>query len=63
MGKIKEEAYIEQSVVYHEGRTEPVIYYNVFSDGDQLCDMSFERLVAIRDLIDLVVKEKKGGQP
>lgn len=61
MGKIKENAYIEQSVVYHEGRPEPVIYYNVFSDGEQLCEISYERLVVIRDLIDIVIKEQKGG--
>ena len=38
----------------------PNIYYNVFADGEQLCEISYDRLIAIRNLINQIEKEKKG---
>ena len=62
MGKIKEVAYIEQSIVYHEEQNKPSVYYNVFADGDTLCGVSLERLIVIRNLINKIIKEQEGGQ-
>ena len=60
MGRIKEEAWVEKCTVLHEGKATPTIYYNVFADGEQLCEISYDRLIAIRNLINQIEKEKKG---
>ena len=62
MGRIKEEAWIEKCTVHHEGKGTPNIYYNVFADGEQLCEISYERLIAIRNLINQIEIAKEGGQ-
>ena len=51
MGRIKEEAWVEKCTVLHEGKATPNIYYNVFADVKQLCKISYDRLIAIRNLI------------
>lgn len=62
MGKIKENAYIEKCTVLHENQPKPYIYFNVFADGEQLCEVSFERLIVIRDMINRIESEEKGGK-
>lgn len=48
--------------VHHEGKDTPNIYYNVFADGEQLCEISYDRLIAIRNLINQIEMIKEGGQ-
>jgi hypothetical protein len=54
MGKLKEPAFIEQCVVYSEKSSLPSISFNICADGDQLPELSYERLIAIRDLINQI---------
>lgn len=56
---IKEEAWVEKCTVLHEGKATPNIYYNVFADVKQLCKISYDRLIAIRNLINQIEKEKE----
>ena len=59
MGRIKEEAWVEKCTVLHEGKATPNIYYNVFADGEQLCEISYDRLIAIRNLINQIENKEK----
>ena len=60
MGRIKEEAWIEKCTVLQEGKSTPNIYYNVIAEGEQLSEISDDRLIDIRNLINQIEKEKQG---
>lgn len=54
--------WVEQCSIYHQGKGKPVVHYSISIDGEALIQVSYEKLLAIRDLINVIENGKKGGQ-
>lgn len=59
MEKMIDNTFIERCEVHHEGQLLPTTYYNIFTDCEQLCEVSFDDLLIIRNLINQIAEEAK----
>lgn len=52
------EIYIDERHFYYAGEEVPTMYFNINIEDERITELSYDNLLAIRKLIDLITKRK-----
>lgn len=62
MGNLQSKAYVEESACFKTNTNTPEVLYNIFANEDRITDLSYDRLVAIHNLIGQIIKKRQKGE-